>query len=241
MAFIPDEAARSGSEVSVFARVLYTVYCSHRSESGVSRVNDRQAMEESGISRASFFRAKKELKDKSWIEVEEEGVRCVKGDFRSAGQACKGTAYKNGNGNNGHHPHKVVHESEALDLFIRVLGSIPAPKDQEAIKATITDMAQWQESVSYWKYKSYKVTNVDGLVDNYRRHLAKKPAKREVIRTVMKPQVEKQDEIEKLLSYVEELERELNRDQREPNEWEAALIELANKHRKQPILFGEVE
>ncbi len=59
-------------------------------------------------------------------------------------------------------------------LFIQILGAAPAPKDAELIAEQVTDFNQWIETLSYWRAKRHRTSNVDGMLDNYRRHVKSK-------------------------------------------------------------------
>ncbi len=93
MAFLPDEAARSGGrEVSPFARTLYEVLCSHRSwKNGLSTCSNSTAIRESGLSRSKFFEAKRELVEHGWIEKTDNGIKCTKGEFKRQSSSWTGS------------------------------------------------------------------------------------------------------------------------------------------------------
>jgi hypothetical protein len=188
MAFLPDEAARSGREVSPPARTLYEVFCSHRNwGTGLSTCGNSTAIRESGLSRSKFFEAKRELVERGWIEETDAGVRCTKGEFKRQSRSWTGSPDPGLeesrlrtdevqildllNKNNQPHvnqPHEPVHG--AVWLFIQILGAAPAPKDAELIAEQVTDFNQWIETLGYWREKGHRRSNVAGMLDNYRRH-----------------------------------------------------------------------
>jgi hypothetical protein len=69
-------------------------------------------------------------------------------------------------------PHEPVHV--AVSLFIQILGTAPTPKDAELIAELVTDCNQWIETLSYWRQKQHRPSNVAGMLDNYRRHCQNK-------------------------------------------------------------------
>src|SRR5215470_5375193 len=188
MAFLPDEAARSGREVSKSARVLYEVLCSHRNwGNGLTRISDATAIAESGLGRSTFFEAKRELAAKGWIEETNGAIKCTKGAFIRQSRIRTAQSEKQPEGvqisdygvqnpdsllmNNQPHvnqPHEPVRV--AVRLFVQILGAAPAPKDADLIAQTVSDINQWIETLSYWREKGHQVSNVTGMLDNYRRH-----------------------------------------------------------------------
>ncbi len=187
MAFLPDEAARSGREVSTSARVLYEVLCSHRNwGDGLAKVGAATAIAESGLSRSTFFEAKRELITKGWIKETGAGIRCAKGEFKRQSRIrtdqsenqtriVRISDYEVQNPdsllmNNQPHvnqPHEPVHV--AVLLFTQILGTAPTERDALAISQTVTDYNQWIETLSYWNGKNHRPSNVAGMLDNYRR------------------------------------------------------------------------
>jgi len=187
MAFLPDEAARSGREVSPHARTLYEVFCSHRNwGNGLSTCRNSTAIRESGLSRSKFFEAKRELAERGWIEETDAGVRCAKGEFKRQSSSWTGGSAPGPEEsglqtnvvqfpdsqlmNNQPHvnqPHEPAHV--AVRLFIQILGVAPTPKDAELIAELVTDFTQWIETLSYWRAKRHRPSNVAGMLDNYRR------------------------------------------------------------------------
>ena len=187
MAFLPDEAARSGREVSPYARTLYEVFCSHRNwGNGLSACSNSTAIRESGLSRSKFFEAKRELVEQGWIEETDAGVKCAKGEFKRQSSSRTGSPAaglkESGLWTNAvqfldsllmnNQPHvNQPHEPErvAVRLFIQILGAAPAPKDAELIAELVTDFNQWIETLGYWRAKRHRPSNVAGMLDNYRR------------------------------------------------------------------------
>lgn len=94
MAYVPDEAVKSGSEVSLAAKAVYQVICAYRNRaSGIcSLKNKTRIAEEAGVSRTGFFRTARELIDKKWIAIDDlDNIRPMKGVFTDAtvGEASK--------------------------------------------------------------------------------------------------------------------------------------------------------
>jgi len=191
MAFLPDEAARSGREVSLSARALYEVLCSHRNwGTGLARISQATATRETGLSRSKYYEAKRELLTRGWIEETETGIRCLKGEFKrqsriwtdqpkvvqisdwavqnlDSGSPDSGLAYRK---DQPHEPEHMEPVHVAVRLFTQILGTAPTPNDAELIAQSVSDFNQWIETLSYWRQKRHRPGNVAGMLDNYRRH-----------------------------------------------------------------------
>lgn len=84
VAQIPDEAVKSGKEVSFPARALYQVICAYRnSVSGECYLKDQKRMSaESGISYCHLSTIKRELLTKGWVKYSDSGLLIpIKGTF----------------------------------------------------------------------------------------------------------------------------------------------------------------
>jgi hypothetical protein len=225
VAYLPDEAARSGREVSLAARVLYDLYCSYRNpQSGVVQVADRVVIEEAGIARRTMFMARKELTEKGWIEQSPAGLRCLKGIFPAKGIT------------------QFEQSTPALAIFKEFYPDVLlSSEDQAKIEQKVTDLVQFRETLQYWKKNGFRSTNIDGFLDNYSRLVAKKMVGAQPRPALAVPKAapppatnarKSEADINQLMEYAADLEAELKQEGREPQDWEANLIAEARKYRK---------